>query len=267
MTVSIRYFVDAGSTNPATRLIAIRRRPNRRSQRRGRTSFHTSGSTFLRSVFFFCVSPAPARIALRVPALRSALIDVMDPGRIISALSSRPTCCNKRAHAKYNEHQHQRCHRCLLFHRDRMGKLFASKHLNVIVDALRRPEKPQQPERNRNMHEEHALLRIIRNRQKTKNPKQQAKNCRNKRSWSVTACRDKPKDTKKNQNNAKADRSFCHACERASAASSIEHWRNSILYSECSRQAQDSICLRGWRDSQSLQNFARRDLRRLLGRN
>src|SRR5215831_11292060 len=45
MTLSTRYLVDAGSTKPATRLIAIRKNPSTKMARRGRISAQTSGKT------------------------------------------------------------------------------------------------------------------------------------------------------------------------------------------------------------------------------
>ncbi len=77
---SIRNFVEKGSTSPATRLMPIRKKPNSRSHRRGRTSFQISGITFFRFAFFFGKS-APARA--RAPLLpRSAFIGMDVAGRI-----------------------------------------------------------------------------------------------------------------------------------------------------------------------------------------
>jgi hypothetical protein len=47
MTVSIRNFVEYGSTNAATRLMIINPKPSTSSPRRGRMSFQTSGKTAL----------------------------------------------------------------------------------------------------------------------------------------------------------------------------------------------------------------------------
>ena len=78
----MKYLVESGRTRPATRLMATRRSPKSRSQRRGRTSRQTSGMTFLSSGFFLGRSPAAARVAPR-EEVRSAFMDVdMDPGRI-----------------------------------------------------------------------------------------------------------------------------------------------------------------------------------------
>src|SRR5216683_1654229 len=46
ITLSMRYFVEAGRTKPLARLIIINRKLPPRSRRRGLTSFHTSGRTF-----------------------------------------------------------------------------------------------------------------------------------------------------------------------------------------------------------------------------
>src|SRR5579864_2285732 len=52
MTSSIRNLVEAGSTNPETRLITINTRPTASSPPRGRISFQTSGQTaFSRWIF------------------------------------------------------------------------------------------------------------------------------------------------------------------------------------------------------------------------
>src|SRR5579871_4581979 len=52
MTSSIRNFVEAGSTNPATRLIVMSTRPTTSSPRRGRISVQISGKTaFKRCIF------------------------------------------------------------------------------------------------------------------------------------------------------------------------------------------------------------------------
>src|SRR5579864_2823303 len=52
MTSSIRNLVEAGSTNPETRLITINTSPTASSPRRGRISFQTSGQTaFSRWIF------------------------------------------------------------------------------------------------------------------------------------------------------------------------------------------------------------------------
>ena len=63
MTLSTKYFVDAGSTRPQTRLMAISTKPSASKPRRGLISAQTSGSDFqaflrfalldvLRGIFF-----------------------------------------------------------------------------------------------------------------------------------------------------------------------------------------------------------------------
>src|SRR6266478_7793761 len=46
MTLSTKYFVEAGRTNPATRLIAISTKPSASSPRLGFINAHTSGRLF-----------------------------------------------------------------------------------------------------------------------------------------------------------------------------------------------------------------------------
>src|SRR5713101_2213938 len=46
ITLSMRYFVEAGRIKPLARLMIISRKLPPRSRRRGLTSFHTSGRTF-----------------------------------------------------------------------------------------------------------------------------------------------------------------------------------------------------------------------------
>ena len=76
--LSKKYLVESGSTRPATRLMAISTNPPSSSQRRGRTSFQTSGMTRLKSVFFLVGVPPAAALAVFVPGERSARIDIED---------------------------------------------------------------------------------------------------------------------------------------------------------------------------------------------
>jgi len=73
MTSSISDLVDHGSTNPATRLMAINTSPSNKSHRRGRTIFQISGHktrSFTEAFFFSCplfevksFARAPDRVA------------------------------------------------------------------------------------------------------------------------------------------------------------------------------------------------------------
>src|SRR5271165_1633643 len=65
MILSTRNFVDAGSTNPETRLITIRMKPTANNPRRGRISCQISGSALKTCVFFagfFCSSFIDVRL-------------------------------------------------------------------------------------------------------------------------------------------------------------------------------------------------------------
>src|SRR5271166_3982143 len=74
MMLSTRNFVDAGSTNPETRLITIRTKPIANSPRRGRISCQISGSALNTCVFFagfFCSSFIDVRLlGFPDPAIR-----------------------------------------------------------------------------------------------------------------------------------------------------------------------------------------------------
>src|SRR5579859_11408 len=60
MTLSRKYFDDAGSTSPATRLMAISTKPSASKPRRGWISAQISGSDFQADFFFAAGSDASA---------------------------------------------------------------------------------------------------------------------------------------------------------------------------------------------------------------
>src|SRR5437867_11048314 len=56
MTLSTKYFVDAGSTSPETRFTAIKRKPRMSTPRRGFISAQTSGRFFQAFLRFLSLS-------------------------------------------------------------------------------------------------------------------------------------------------------------------------------------------------------------------
>src|SRR5215472_13629796 len=76
ITLSTRYLVEAGSTNPETRLIPINTKPSASKPRRGFINAQTSGRLF--QAFFFFLSLAAASPLAAVASLVSVAIRFED---------------------------------------------------------------------------------------------------------------------------------------------------------------------------------------------
>ncbi len=83
ITLSTKYFADAGKTKPATRLTAISTKPSASRPRRGWISAQTSGSDFQADFFFaagFFASGAVASLPLDRRSDRRAVVGIADRG-------------------------------------------------------------------------------------------------------------------------------------------------------------------------------------------
>src|SRR5271165_4477611 len=213
-TTSMKYFVESGSTRPATRLMATRMSPKRSSQRRGRTSRQTSGMTFFSSGFFLGASPAAARMAPRCEPERSAFID-MDPGRMVLlkvALRSGPRAAgvDEGAHAENHEDEQHDGHGGLLFDGDWMRELDSTDHLNVVPDAFGGSEEAEQADGDGDVHEEHALFCVIGESDQTEDGEDDSDDRRDERSRRMKRRAEKAYQAKQNEDYAEHDGELCH---------------------------------------------------------
>src|ERR1700733_2074729 len=102
-TLSTRNLVDAGSTNPETRLMTISTKPNANSHRRGLMSVQISGSALRRGGFFFLTSSPVAPERARFDRSARKVIPAPALDRILtveSPLDPRAARDDKRTHTE-----------------------------------------------------------------------------------------------------------------------------------------------------------------------